>query len=120
MKTSRIVLSFVASMAFSFVLAGEASANGACVYVKGETFQCSDHVASANACKQKAPGGLGEYHAATSCKRIGHGVTWGLVSPTAPPAKASFEGASYSGKAPAEVPSIPSPFQKSAKTKMRF
>jgi len=115
MKT--IVLSFVASAAFVLALSGEASAKGACVYVKNETFQCSDRVSSLGSCKKQAPGGLGEFHDGTTCNKIGHGVTWGIASPPPPPAKASFQGAAAT---PADVPSIPSPFQKGQGRKARF
>ena len=120
MKTSHIVLSFLVSLAFGLVLAGEASAKGACVYVKNETFQCSDRISSSMACKKKAPGGLGEFHASTSCQSIGHGVSWGIASPPAPPAKPDFSSASFSMSAPADVPPIPAPFQKSSKKGRRF
>ena len=120
MKTSHIVLSFLASMALGLALAGEASAKGACVYVKNETFQCSDRLSSAMACKQKAPGGLGEFHIGTSCKSIGHGVSWGIATRPAPPAKPNFSGASFSMSAPADVPPIPSPFRKSSRKGRRF
>jgi len=119
MKT-RIVLSFLGLVAFSFALAGEANAKGACVYVKNETFQCTDRAPTAMSCKQKAPAGLGEFHAGTSCKNIGFGTSWGIASPPPPPAKPSFEGVSFSLKAPAEVPSIPSPFQKVPGKHRRF
>jgi len=110
MKATRLVLSLLAPLACSLALAGAAHANGACVYVKNETFQCTDRVASQASCKQKAPGGLGEFHAATTCKGIGHGVTWGLASPPPPPAKGSFDVAPTSGKA---LPAIPSPLDRS-------
>jgi hypothetical protein len=116
MKT-RIILSLFAS-AFAFTVAGEASAKGACVYVKNETFQCSDNVSSTSSCAKKAPGGLGEFHDGTNCKQIGHGVTWGIASPPQPPAKASFQGVAMS--APADVPPIPSPLQKKAAKSLRF
>lgn len=117
MKTSRIVLSFVASAAFSLALVGEASAGGACVYVKNESFQCVDRVSNPSACKQKAPGGLGEFHSDTTCKNIGHGVTWGIAKAPPPPAKP----ASFTMKAPADLPPIPSPLQKkSQERKIRF
>ncbi|MBW2315782.1 MAG: hypothetical protein JRH10_16530 [Deltaproteobacteria bacterium] len=115
MKT-RIALSLLAS-AFVFAVAGEASAKGACVYVKNETFQCSDRVSSLGSCQKKAPGGLGEFHDGTNCKQIGHGVTWGIASPPAPPAKANFQGVSMS--APMDVPPIPSPIQKKKAAKSR-
>jgi hypothetical protein len=105
---TRIVLSFVAAAAFSFALAGEASAKGACVYLKNETFQCTDRVSSLSSCQKKAPGGLGEFHDGTSCKRIGHGVSWGVASPPPPPAKPAFSRASL----PADLPAIPSPVAK--------
>lgn len=117
MKT-RIVLSSVASAAFALALAGEASAKGACVYLKNESFQCTDRVSSQTSCAKKAPGGLGEFHDGTTCKKIGHGVTWGIASPPPPPAKASFSKASMA--APAEVPSIPSPFAKKSAKGRRF
>jgi hypothetical protein len=116
MKT-RIVLSFVASAAFTFALAGEASAKGACVYLKNETFQCTDRVSSLGSCQKQAPGGLGEFHDGTSCKKIGHGVTWGIASPPPPPAKPNFDRASMS---PASVPSIPSPVAKKSDKARRF
>jgi len=117
MKT-RIVLSFVASAAFALALAGDASAKGACVYVKNETFQCTDQTSSLASCQQKAPGGLGEFHDGTTCKKIGHGVTWGIASPPPPPAKGSFSQASMA--VPAEMPTIPSPLAKKSDTARRF
>lgn len=117
MKT-RNILSSVAAAAFVFAFAGEASAKGACVYVKNETFQCSDRISSMSSCQKKAPGGLGEFHDGTTCKQIGHGVSWGIASPPPPPAKASFNRASMG--APADVPPIPSPFQKKSRKTRRF
>jgi len=114
MKT-RIILSFVASAAFTLALAGDASAKGACVYLKNETFQCTDRVSNLGSCQKQAPGGLGEFHDGTTCKNIGHGVTWGIASPPSP--KASFSRASTS---PAAVPSIPSPLQKKNDESRRF
>lgn len=108
MKATRLVLSLLAPFACSLALSGAAHADGACVYVKNETFQCKDRVPSQVACKQQAPGGLGEFHALTTCKGIGHGVTWGLASPPPPPAKPSFDVTPTSGKA---LPVIPSPLE---------
>jgi len=116
MKIHRLVLSLLVPLAFSLAPAGEASASGACVYVKQEAFQCLDRVASQKACTSKSPSG--EFHAGTSCKNIGFGVTWGMAKPPVPPAKASVQGASYSA---AEMPAIRSPFDTSnAKRKQRF
>jgi hypothetical protein len=106
---ARFVLSFVVTMAFGLALAGEASADGACVYLKNEAFQCTQ-ASSSLACHKRAPSG--EFHEDTTCARIGHGVTWGLASPPPPPAKGSFEGASLSRESRMDVPAIPSPFKK--------
>jgi hypothetical protein len=115
MKATRLVLSLLAPLACSLALSGAAHANGACVYLKNETFQCSDRVASEAACRQKASNG--EFHAATTCKGIGHGVTWGLASPPSPPAKGSFDVTPTSGKA---LPAIPSPLEGSSKRKLNL
>jgi hypothetical protein len=117
MKT-RTIVSFVASAAFAFAFVGEAHAKGACVYVKNETFQCTDQVSSLGACQNKAPGHAGEFYSGTTCKRIGHGVTWGIASPPPPPAKADFTQASMS--VPTQMPSIPSPLAKKSGKSHRF
>ena len=117
MKTSHLVLSLAASAGLVLALAGEASAKGACVYVKNESFQCADAVSSSQACKKKAPGGLGEYHDGTTCKRIGFDQTWGLASPPPPPAKPDLSPVSFDLKS-GDVPPIPAPDAK--KRKARF
>jgi hypothetical protein len=108
MRATRPILSLLAPFACSLALSGAALADGACVYVKNETFQCKNRVASEAACKQQAPGGLGEFHVATTCKGIGHGVTWGLATPPPPPAKGNFDVVPTSGK---PLPAIPSPLE---------
>jgi hypothetical protein len=116
MKIHRFVVSLLAPLAFSLAPAGQADAAGACVYVKQEAFQCLDRVKSQSACRSKSPSG--EFHAATSCKGIGYGVTWGMLTAPAPPAKPSFQGVSHSVS---EVPAIRSPFSgKSGDRKLRF
>lgn len=106
MKFHRFVLSLMVPLAFSLVGAGEAAATGACVYVKQEALQCVE-ATSTRACSSKSPSG--EFHMGTTCKSIGYGKTWGLAKPPAPPAKGSFEGASYTER---ELPKIESPLQK--------
>jgi len=106
MKANRLVLALLTPLAFSLALAGEASAKGACVYLQNESFQCVDTLSSQASCSQKASGG--EFHEGTTCRKIGHGVTWGLAAPPPPPAKPSFERASYAQ----EMPVIPSPISK--------
>jgi hypothetical protein len=105
---ARFALSLVVTMAFGLALTGEAAADGACVYLKNEMFQCTNATSSLTCHKRSASG---EFHQGTTCARIGHGVTWGLASPPPPPAKGSFEGASLSSESPMDVPAIPSPFK---------
>lgn len=117
MKT-RTIVSFVASAAFALAFVGEAHAKGACVYVKNETFQCTDQVSSVGACQKKSPDHTGEFYDGTTCKRIGHGVTWGIASPPTPPAAPDFSQASMS--VPAQMPSIPSPLAQKPEKSRRF
>lgn len=114
MTVHRFIFSLLVPLAFSLAPAGQAEAKGACVSVKNEALQCLDHVTSQRACSSKAS--KGEFHDGTTCKNIGYGSRWGLVKAPAPPAKPSFEGVSYQGKA---MPAIPSPMKES-KRKMRF
>ncbi len=89
MKIHRFVLTVLAPAAFSLAMAGDAAAEGACVFVKQEALQCVE-ASSVSSCSAKSPSG--EFHSGTTCKNIGYGVTWGMAKPPAPPAKGSFDG----------------------------
>ena len=107
MRVDRWVLSLL--VPFGLVLASEAGARGACIFLEKDSLQCVDRVASVAACTQKSSTGQANFHDGTSCKKIGHGKSWGMLPPPPPPAKPAFHGVSHSMKAPGRVPPIPAP-----------